>query len=378
MGWDHHCGAIMSIAALPLISQYCPAYASDEAGGAAALATNGNYADYWYASSANPTTLAPIWLAYDLSSVPSGQRGQCVVVWYADANTNYFDYTIFSGGVAWLLPVNYTIQGNAASGGGSAPSSGWVTLATVTSNVLHSRQHNVNLTGYNWVRMSITSAGGSGTGISLEMDVHNAATGVQDDWLLLGDSIVQNGMMHDNVAPGGTLPQIIHGMRSSYFPIMENGGTAQKLSADGASNIARWLATFAGKYVGLSYGTNDAINSVSPATFQTNMLTMINAVLAASCIPIIPLIPWGRLTALQTNVPALNAVIQGLYASYPAIIPGPDLYAFFNANQALINTSDDIHPTASGYGFYRWLWAGTLVRQVYSSSSAFSSLMAHT
>ena len=44
----------------------------------------------------------------------------------------------------------------------------------------------------------------------------------------------------------------------ALFPAQEAGGIGFLTSADGAKYINTWLQLFPGKYVALSYGTNDA------------------------------------------------------------------------------------------------------------------------
>jgi lysophospholipase L1-like esterase len=349
---------------MPLISRGCPAYASS---GTPGLANNGNYADQWSGSIAAT-------LDYDLSGVPSAQRGQCIVAWYNDPATSAYDHTL-NASSASAIPKNYTLQGNAAAGG-SDPSTGWVTLVTVTGNVYHSRQHLVNLTGYNWLRMSVTAVedSSSGTSASINLDVHDAHLGVQDDWIFYGDSITAQGLAHDNGNSNGTFAQMVNQLRPGYFPAFEDGGIYGTKSGDGAATIATWLGLFPGKYVGLNYGTNDAINGVSPATFQANYAAMIQAVLAQGCVLVIPTIPWSPQAA--TNAPALNGVIAGLYNTYPQIVPGPDLWAFFTTHQSLIS-GDGIHPTAAGYSAYRSLWVGSMVYQLYSPTRAYSAFSYH-
>ena len=140
-----------------------------------------------------------------------------------------------------------------------------------------------------------------------------------------------------------------------------------KMCSDGgATNINNWLATSPAKFVTLNFGTNDANNTVSATVFYNNMKTMIDAVIAAGRIPVIPTIPWGRTTNLQNNVPPMNAKIAQLYMEYPQIIHGPDLYSYFNANQTLIS-GDNIHPTdPAGYTAYRTQWVEAMKTAVYT------------
>jgi hypothetical protein len=67
---------------------------------------------------------------------------------------------------------------------------------------------------------------------------------------------------------------------------------------------------------------------------------------------------------VQDCGPALNAEIQQLYANFPQIVHGPDLWAFFEAHQNLIS-GDDLHPSEQGYIAYRQQWADAMLANVY-------------
>lgn len=366
---DHYDGP----PAMPIISRGVPAYTNDDDGGTYP-ASNANDADYttvWRTQDLGSTTPPNVaYLAYDLSGVSTNQRKKVMVAWY-NPYTGDYDFTV-NGGTGYNLPRDYTIDANNAAGG-SLPASGWTTLITVTGNVYHSRQHSVDLTGYNWIRIRCTAINGTtfNTGCALNLDIHNLANGIQDDFILFGDSITAGGLDvdsgPDSSNPIGSLAQLINSATHNVnFPIIEGGGIGGRTSAYGAANISTWLALFPGRYVGLAYGTNDANGSVSTATFQANMQSMITSVLSAGCYPIIPHIPWGNTTAIQANAPAMNAAIDSLIASNPGAIAGPDLWSFFNANQSLIS-GDDVHPNAAGYTALRQQWALALEDTVYQT-----------
>jgi len=369
--------------AMPVISRDCPAFTNDDFSGAfpSGQACNSNYGNFWRCA-ATPSGGSPVYLAYDLSGVPSGQRGNVLLAWYNDPASDTYDHTLISVN-AFNVPQDYTIDVNAGAGGGSPPGSSWTTVATVTGNHYHSRQHSFDMTGKNWVRINITGIDGStlNENAEINMDIHDASGGLQDSWIIYGDSITQRGSDHDPNVGGlsisGTLPQLINAVKTSFFPAIEDGGIGGFSAADGAANIATWLPLFPGRFVGLAYGNNDA-NGGGPLTtnFQANMTTMINAVIGAGKIPVIPTVPWGGTTNLLNNVPTLNAVIAGLYVSFPSIVKGPDLYAAFNADHSLIS-GDNIHPTdptitpgSLGYPTWRQSWANALIANVYSSSGS--------
>src|SRR5204863_1788432 len=131
------------------------------------------------------------------------------------------------------------------------------------------------------------------------LDVHDASQGVQDSWIFFGDSITANAMGQTSVAGGtvGNFAQLIHAAKPTYYPAAEAGGIGGWAAADGAAHVATWIASFPGRYVALSYGTNDAnggCNTDSLAAFLADYTTMVNAVLAAGKVPVVPTIPWAN------------------------------------------------------------------------------------
>lgn len=363
-------------AVMPVISRNVPAFSNDDYSGAfpASHANNAVYGDYWRCQTAptgntdSGTLTQNVWLAYDLSGVSSSHRGACVLVWHNDPSTGAYNATLISNN-HYNLPTNYTIEANAGAGGGAAPSSGWIVLATITSNVYHSRQHAINLTGYNWVRLNITTITGSAfnNNAACNMDIHDASAGNQDNWIFYGDSITQRGLdMSDT-----TLAAQISASKPLYYPLMEDGGMAGWTAVEGAANVATFLSVFTGKYVTLNFGANDASQGGSYiSSYQTNMTTMINAVLSANKIPIVPKITWGTAGSMTTNLPTLNGIINTLYGTFPTVLPGPDLYTYYQANQSLIS-GDGLHPTdPAGYGAYRTQWLNWAIANLYTPLSS--------
>ena len=261
----------------PVISRNCPAYSE----GNPATATAGNdehYFSFWFATS-------PDYLAYDLSAVPEEQRREVIAVWY---NTSSYD-SIGNYISRNMEPSNYTIEVNAAPGG-EYPTDGWEVVETVTDNPLSSRQHLVNMEGYNWIRMNISKADGeAGRQASINFDIHNVSEGVSDSWLFLGDSITAGGM---NNCYGTGFATYVNQIDSKYFPIQENGGIGGIRSIDGRENIDRWLSVSQAKYVSIAYGTNDCWgNPDATQEYYENTKYMIDAVLSAGKIPVLPKIP---------------------------------------------------------------------------------------
>ncbi|HEX3029002.1 MAG TPA: SGNH/GDSL hydrolase family protein, partial [Clostridia bacterium] len=326
-------GSFASPQAMQLISRGVPAYASSDI---AANANDSNYGTTWRGQ-------VPGWIAYNLSKVPAGQRGEVLVVWY-NSDTYDYDHSIKNTG-GYNIPKTYTIEGNAAGDSSNAPTTGWITLLNVNGNIYHSRQHLIDLSGYNWLRVNITEADSlSGNTASINLDVYDGSHGIQDDWIFYGDSITAGGMVV-NGSGSGSFSQMINSAKPNFFPVAENGGVGSILSIHGAQNINTWLSVFPGKYVGISYGTNDSWgNQAGTAAYYNNLASIVEAVIASGKIPVIPKIPWARLTDIQKYAPDYNAQIDALYQAYPQIVKGPDFWTFFQKNQSYIS-SDNVHPT---------------------------------
>jgi lysophospholipase L1-like esterase len=342
---------------MPVISRGVPAFASS---GNAGGANDSSYSTYWRSN-------GPGWLAYDLSSVPAAHRGLVVVGWYNDPITTPYDHTV-NGDAGYNNLRNYTIEVNAAAGGGSPPGSGWVTLATVTNNHFHSRQHLVDMSGDNWIRINVTAIDGSSGNMDamMNMDVHDASSSPADTWIFYGDSITEDGMPHEPVSGNAAenFSQLIHDALPTYFPSYQNGGIGGLVSGDGANHVGSWLTVFPGHFVGLAYGTNDANGCIDPTTFYNNYVIMVQAVLTAGDVPVVPTIPWARTQDVQNCGPGLNAKIAQLYTQFPQIVHGPDLWTFFQTHQNLIS-GDNLHPSEAGYVAYRQQWANAMVANVY-------------
>lgn len=338
----------------PVINRNCPAYS----GANPATASAGNdehYFSFWFGNT-------PDYLAYDLSDVPPEQRKQVIAVWY---NTSSYD--VIGNYVSRNMePSDYTIELNAAAGG-EYPADGWIVAETVTDNTHGSRQHVVDMEGYNWIRMNISRADGKeGGNVSINFDIHSASEGISDSWIIYGDSITAGGM---NNCYGKGFASYINELDERYFPVQENGGIGGLRSGDGRDNIDRWLSVFPGKYVGIAYGTNDAWGGgVDPEVYCENTRYMIDAVLEAGKVPIIPTIPYASNPDVGNNLPEYNDKIRQLYEEYgDRIVKGPDLEAFFKENADTCLSGDGVHPNEEGYDNLRRIWAETMYENVYTS-----------
>ena len=344
---------------MPVISRNVLAWASLELGDqVAGDANDANYATFWRSGD------VPAWLAYDLSSVDPAARQKVVAVFHN--GTPQYDHDV-TGADAYNLPGSYTIEANAAPGGGPAPTDGWVTLATARANSLHSRQHLVDLAGYNWIRIHTTVSDGalSNADVGLNFDVHDASGGVCDDWIVFGDAATMTGLA---VVPpdGDTLASLIHAALPERFPLLENGSMEYWSTDAGRKHVlgsSGWLAAFPGHYVGLAFGWEDAITTApDPATFRAYMRDLATAVLDAGKVPVVATIPWHADPSVRASIDAMNAEIEALYAEVPQIVRGPDLYAAFEGHAF----DNQLWLTAEGALLYRQSWADALVANVYA------------
>jgi lysophospholipase L1-like esterase len=347
---------------MALISRGVPIVASS-ALYQAASANDGDYNTEWRSNG------APATLALDLSSVPVARRQNIWLVWYNDGTYAYNHALINQPG--YNNAGSYTIEANAAPGGGVAPATGWVPLASLSGNVLHSYSHYLNFAGYNWIRGNFTASDGSvlNADIAINLDVYSANNGVTDGWFFNGDSITANCMRHNSVLaedqnnPGKQItlytPSFgvqVNAIVGNNTPAQENGGIPGFTSGDMTAYLAGWLQHIPSKFVTLNLGSNDAANGGSATTYYANMQQLVQTVIAAGKIPVVPTIPYSTDPKKMANIPALNDQIRALYLAYPIIVPGPDLWTYFMNNPQYIST-DHLHPNAQGCVAYRTLWS---------------------
>lgn len=344
-------------APMPVISRGLPAFASTNAQ-SARRANDDDYSTEWRSAG------VPAWLAYDLGEVPPAQRSQVLAAWY---NNSYGYSTTY--GAHYNNLRDYTIEAHTAPGGGNPPTSDWTILAAVSGNTYHSRQHVVDLTGYNWVRLHVTAVDGAPQNMDAALssfDLHDASQGVTDSWIFYGDSITAAALSTYPTKGVDTVAKQIHAARPAYFPAAENAGDPFLKASDAAARLDTWLATFPGKYVVLAFGTNDGCADAN--AYYRNMKLLVDKALAQGKTPVVPKIPWSRRADYQACLPNLNARLDQLYAEYDGLVRGPDLWTFFQSDPSLIS-GDNLHPTDEGLAAMRMLWAVTLLESVYASPS---------
>jgi hypothetical protein len=339
-------------AAMPRISGGAPAYAADGSNAnSATAATKTNVASQYESSG------VPMSVAIDLSATPSAQRQQVLIAWYAKTQDFVIDLDCATGcaanagGTAFTeIPIDYTIEANAAAGGGAPPAandSGWVNLTTVTGNNRSSRQFLAKTNGANWVRISV-SRGIKPTSVGISIDVHSAPAGDTDSWLFMGDSNTAFTIPRFT----SDLPYLVNALKPAHFPAVIGAGIGGTNTVTAQDTIDGNLLLFPGRFVVLAYGTND-----SATDYQ--METLVQKVIAAGKTPVIPHILWSATSQIQALGPAINAQIDALYVKYPEILRGPDLWAHFQNHTEWVPATD-IHVNTAGQEELRGQWASVM------------------
>jgi hypothetical protein len=329
--------------AMPHISFGAPAFASSSASyqTVPADADDDNPLTAWTPSS------MPAWIALDVSGAPSSQRDTALFVWNAMHAASYLNTSPPSGAD---MPTDYVVEVNTAPGGAAAPpGNGWTTVATVSGNLFGSVESPIALAGANWVRMSITGA--TDATLAIDVDLFSTPHGATDCWMFMGDSVTYITMPY----PWNDVPSLVHAARPDRWPAVINAAVGGTNTSTAAAVIDATMSGFPGRYVALPYGTNDNVSQ--GGTFE--METLVQHVLAAGKVPVVPHMPWADVPLIQTNGPIVNGMIDALYAKYPQILRGPDLWAAF-LNRTDLIPSGDVHPNAAGQEVLRQQWAAVM------------------
>lgn len=339
---------------MPNISEGAPVAASS---GNSWQAVDGTFDTSWRSGVA-PSGQNPAWISVDLrGSSPS----EIVFAWY-NATSQYR-----VAQEAYSLPHDYVIEVSLDSTDGSNGT--WNTVVSVDGNQYHSRQHAIDATGAGWIRMVTTSTLGAppNDDVSINLTIHDVSHANDDNWLFLGDSITAGWAATRTINHVPSLAELVHHQRPWAYPLIENGGMPGWKASDAVRAITEdhWLEMFPGRFVVLSYGTNDAAAG-SDSTFKANLEILIEESIEAGKIPVIPTIPWSPSPAIQAGVPQLNDRIHELYAEHPELLAGPDLWSLFadDPNREHYFTVDGIHPTDEGYALMRKAWGDWMTSTV--------------
>jgi len=345
---------------MPLISRDVPAFGPDEnAQGKPPAANDSDYTSQWESYE------LPTWLAYDLSAVDAAARTSIVAVVYNNRISAY-DHALNGDANVYAGFAAYRLEGSRAAGGSLPADTAWEPLAKVEGNTRHSRQHVLDFTGFNWIRIVVTALDGidDPPRVSLDLDVHDAHAGRCDDWIFFGDGVTEQGLMVDG---GDTLAARIGAAFPGRFPLMECGGIRDWSAERARKEIptAGFLTDFPGHYVGLAFGWEDARADADPESFYTFEKNLAETVLAQGKVPVVPKIPWGPQEPQQSAAKAMNEQVDRLYAELPAVVRGPDLWSLFEQHPDYL-TGDWGVVTMQGRAEVRRVWTETLTTTVYA------------
>jgi lysophospholipase L1-like esterase len=132
----------------------------------------------------------------------------------------------------------------------------------------------------------------------------------------------------------------------------DNGNYSGWVAAQGLKVIPAVLAKQKPEIAVIMYGTNEISKKVSPADYEKNLTGIIDACLAAGCVPIISTIP--PYLNKDAEVQAINDVVKKLAAAKK--IPMVDFHAAILERQpgtawsGTLIGAGDVHPTGGEVG----------------------------
>ncbi|WP_437810086.1 SGNH/GDSL hydrolase family protein [Sorangium sp. So ce1078] len=329
----------------PIISRGKPAFASR---GTASVINDGEYrsAGTWIAG--KPTEGAPAWVAIQ---VGAGYE-RLLLSWTASYNYNYTD-------VQYGAPEAYRVETSSDSTNGSDGT--WKSVAEVTDNPVRTRAHSFDFSGQSWVRFVVTAAPAASdeTGVQLdEIDVHDISNGAEDTWFFFGDSITAFAYDRDTPATQPSFAENVHAAHEAHYPAMINGGIGSELTGDALDRIDEALDLNPDvHFFAIGYGTNDSWgNHTDASTFKANLQELIDRIEAAGRVPVLARIPFSP-DGNHDTLDVFNQAIDELTLEN-ALVPGPDLYAWFEGHPEQLKPSPDlVHPLPAGLVAMNKLWA---------------------
>lgn len=301
-----------------------------------------------YCTPAWSATSFPATLALPVEPV----RGELLLEWNSGRTS---DYMSIQDAPTYGLPANYSISTSADSTDGRDGT--WREVVRVTGNTARTRAHRFPFGSARWVRMTVTSVvpGPLGDMLTIdEIDLHDASNGADDSVFFLGDSITVTAFARCP-ATQPSFAALVRGAAPGRFPAMIDGGVNGVNSGYGVAVIQDWLALNPDFHIwAISYGTNDAWQKVKPDAFELNLQTLVTQIQAADRIPVIARIPFAARGPADSDVQALNAVIDRVAADN-GLLPGPDLYTWFSTHRDELGP-DGVHPTEAGTRSINRLW----------------------
>jgi lysophospholipase L1-like esterase len=317
-------------------------------GGTDAL-TDGKFGDWGFWELA--TNSLPGSCAFQLPSKASS----VMLAWFSDYSFDYTDPTS-------MAPQDYVIEVSNNSTTGSDGT--WQTVASVRGNHARAREHLINFAGMSWIRMTVLSAQPHPSQPFVridEVEIFDAKNLGADTFFFSGDSIT--GMAYNRYADN--MPSFAEDMLAcvpKHYPLIIDGGFGGQTSDGAVEQLASWQSMLPDMhYWLLGWGSNDALNDVSPEVFRSNLQTVVTAILQHGDVPMLAHIPYTTYhhqPGLDAEVQRLNQVIDGITTAND-LIPGPDLYTLVRAHPNYLGP-DGLHPSGAGSVAINALWFQTL------------------
>ena len=344
---QHSAGSLLSQGALT----YCsPNDTGPNEPGALTDGLFGNWG-FWQLA----TNALPGWCAIHLPVASSA----VVLAWFSDYS---FDYTNNTS----LAPQDYEIAVSSNSTNGSDGT--WQTVVSVQGNHARAREHRIEFAGMSWIKMTVLAAQPQPSQPYVridELEVFDAQELGDESYFFSGDSITATA--YNRFA--GNLPSFADDLRSCAphnYPLTIDGGFGGQDSSDAVQGIASWLALLPDMhYWLLGWGSNDALDQVSPAVFRANLQAVVTAILEHGDVPVLAQIPYStylNLPWLDGEIRQLNQVIDEVTTANH-LIRGPDFYTLFQTHPQYLS-SDGLHPSGAGAIAMNSLWLESLGSQL--------------
>lgn len=320
----------------------------------ASLLVDGRFGTAWnYAAGS--------WAAVRVGAGPSK-----ILLTWNDASGNWSD-AIPSSGVCQAgttFPSSYRILTSANSTDGADGT--WDTLARVTGNVAASRAHVLEFAGASWVKMLVLA----GSGRMDELEVYDASKGAADSWFFMGTSITM--MTFKSSIADSSFADLVHARVPTNTPSFVRGGVPCINTGNVVASLGAYLDHMAGsRYLAIEMGTNDAWGggSWNLLNFTRNLQTIIDSARGRGMEPILARVLSTDSARAGWQVhPGYPKAIDSL-AKHNGLTAGPDLDGWFRAHPQELS-SDGVHPSAVGGQSIQRLWAESMARNLYASSSS--------
>lgn len=343
-----------------------------------AFINDGDYATTWRSEAFPVDQANGIQVVFDISGLSAAQKAD---VWVVLRNQSRGSWNRPPGalginGVGAFKARNYTIDVHAAAAGGSGPlitDAGWVNRVTIVDNRWSDRIHKaISLAGMNWIRVRVTEAtgpaGNHDFGVQ-EIEIRPTLGGTQDSWLMIGDSVGQEGYGPRNT-DGGFWPNYADGGASGPIDRMlrlaREPGPVLITDVEGGFGLSATTPSYYSErathldfdlhpthFVVFQVLTNDAngwnapqvITDPAPQLLKTRAQEMITTLAGQGRVAVFPTTHAAHNAAFtDQNVQVGQTIYAQLIAANANAIAGPDFYTFFKAHPQLLR-SDNLHPT---------------------------------